>query len=282
MDKSTETIDSIPLTLPLPSARQPTPSMKKKIFQSIEEAFAAFEEDDGIEVELPPIPQKEDVQNQLIQNALLLVDSGEYALSRNILAEVLKKNNHCVEAIRWMGWCFKQEGQFSKAQKLYERLIELRQTDQDFFELGEIYYSLDDDLSAISTWQQALSYCGSESPHLFDLYKNLGNAFTRSGDYESAEENYNKAHTLRSNSDGLQVNFGSLAFQRQNYLQAMAYFKGALEINPFNDRAWCGISLVAREMKDFDWARATVLRAIDINPQNSSAAEILGALDNGT
>jgi len=282
MDKSTEIINSTPIAWPTPSVRQPTPSMKKKIFQSLEEAFAVFDEDGGVEIELPPIPQKEDVQNQLIQNALLLVDSGEYVLSRNILAEILKKNNECTEAIRWMGWCFKQEGQFSKAQKLYERLIELRQTEQDYFELGEVYYSLNDDIKAIHAWQEALTHSGSESPHLFDLYKGLGNAFTRNGDYESAEENYNKAHTLRNNSDALQVNFGSLAFQKQNYLQAMAYFKGALEINPFNDRAWCGISLVAREMKDFEWARATVLKAIDINPKNSSAVEILEVLDNGT
>jgi tetratricopeptide (TPR) repeat protein len=247
-----------------------------KTFTSLEDAFAAFDvTDGGVEVELPPVPTKVNIQNQLLQNALLLVDSGEYSLSRNILEEILKKNSQSPEAIRWMGWCYKQEQNLDLALEYYVQLTHLRTVDQDFFELGEIYYAKKQDEEAVAAWQQALCCCNAESPHLFDLHKNLGNAFTRLGDFESAEENYNKALTLRTNSDILQVNFGTLSFQKQSYLQAMAYFKKALEINPFNDRAWMGIALVANEMKDCEWAKATLLRALEINPGNKPAQELL-------
>jgi len=55
----------------------------------------------------------------------------------------------------------------------------------------------------------------------------------------------------------------------------MSYFKKALEMNPFNDRAWTGIALVAHEMKDVEWARATLQRALEINPGNKPAKELL-------
>ncbi len=277
MDKSIETTH-LPITPtavsvgPVPAALFPI-DQAKKVYQSLEEAFAAFdlENDGGVEVPLPPIPASADVQSLLMQNALLLVDSGEYSLASNILTEILRCNEKATEALRWLGWCQKQEKNLDLACESYERLVSQRQTDQDFFELGEIYYAKDEDIKAIETWHKALTLCSDESPHLFDLHKNLGNAYTRIGDYDSAEENYNKASTLRTNSDALWVNMGTLAFQKQNYLQAMTHYKQSLEVNPYSDNAWCGVALVAWEMKDFEWARAAAQRALDINPRNEVA-----------
>jgi tetratricopeptide (TPR) repeat protein len=267
-----------------------TPLLERKIekgsrvFKTLDEAFAAFdnldEESTPAEflvrnVIVPPVPQEKDIQHYLVKNALLLIDGGEFSLARNVLGEVLRKNNRSVEAIRWMGWCFRQEGQLENAQKCYEQLTQLRVTDQDLFELGEIYYDVKKDDLALSTWLRALEGCDAESPRLFDLHKNLGNVYTRLGDYDSAEENYNKALILRPHSDILQINFGTLAFQRQNYLQAMAHFKQGIEQNPFNDHGWCGVALVAREMRDIEWARATLLKSLDINPYNLVALQVL-------
>ena len=254
-----------------------------RVFNTLEEAFEAFDKDDELklspyvvkEVSLPPIPLPQEVVSLLMKNALLLIDSGEYALARNVLGELLKRDNRSIDGIRWMGWCFKQEEQLENALKCYEQLILLQTSDTNFFELGEIYYLRKNDKKAIESWVGALGCCNSESPHLFDLYKGLGNAFTRSGDYESAEENYNKALTIRPRSDVLQVNIGTLEYQRQEFLRAMGHYKQALEINPHNDRAWSGVALVARQMKDNEWAKATLLRALDINPYNTVALEVL-------
>jgi tetratricopeptide (TPR) repeat protein len=174
-----------------------------------------------------------------------------------------------------MGWCFKQEGQLENALKCYEQLILLQKSDSNYFELGEIYYSQRNDPKAIASWLNALECCTAESPHLFDLYKGLGNSFTRTGDFESAEENYNKALTIRPRSDVLQVNIGTLEYQRQKFIPAMNHYKQALEINPHNDRAWSGVALVARQMGDREWGKATLLKALDINPYNPVALEIL-------
>ncbi|MDZ4678112.1 MAG: tetratricopeptide repeat protein [Oligoflexia bacterium] len=258
-----------------------------KVIRDIDEALQNFDETDEdtsikfvvktqvTPVEPPPIPTDLEVHGYLLQNALLLVDCGEFSLARNVLGDILRRNNNHVDAIRWMGWCFKQENQLDNARKCYEQLVQRRVTEQDLFELGEIYYLLKRDADAQSTWLDALGQCDAESPRLFDLHKNLGNVFTRLADYESAEENYNKALTIRPLSDILNVNLGSLNFQRAQYTQALEYFKKGLELNPFNDRAWCGVALVAREMKDDEWALSVLLRCLDINPHNQVALQVL-------
>lgn len=282
MDQNLEPQSKVPFKPHLQTDLLPS-EKPRGVFKTLQEVFDAFDEDVETtqtpylvqEIKLPPIPTASDIERLLIQNALLLIDSGEYALARNVLEEVLMKNGKCVEAIRWMGWCCKQDSQLEKARVYYEKLIQLRSTELDFFELGEIYYGLEDDEKAIECWQRSLLQSRADSPHFFDLHKGLGNAYARSRDFESAEENYNKAFTIRQNSDALKVNMGILDFQQQKFLSAMAHYKEALEINPFNDKAWTGVALVAREMKDYEWAHATLLKALDINPANDVAIQIL-------
>jgi tetratricopeptide (TPR) repeat protein len=279
------------------------PKKDVRVFGTIEEAFNAFDnldEHDGrmefvlrrpepaaeavelppishIEAatDLPPIPPEAEFQDYLLRNALLLIDAGEFRLARNVLGDILRRNNNNVEAVRWIGWCFKQEGDLANALKCYEQLVELRVTDQDLFELGEIHYTLGNNREALAAWLDALGQCEEQSPRLFDLHKNLGNVYTRLGDFDGAEENYNKALVIRPNSDVLQVNLGSLNFQKQFYRISLEHFKKAVELNPFSDRGWCGVALVAREMKDAEWARASILKSLDINPYNLTSLQVL-------
>lgn len=259
----------------------PKQIQKIKVFEHLDEAFKNFDEmqeDDKVPFvikDIPLVPDEKTAAKYLLQNSLLLIDNGEFSMARHILGDLLRRDSHHADAIRWMGWCFKQEGDLKNAQKCYEQLINIRKSDQDFFELGEIYYEQKDDQKAKEVWIAALNYCVAESPRLFDLHKNLGNAFLRLGDLESAEENYNKALTLRPQSDALQVNLGSMHFYRRDMHNSFECFKKAIDLNPYNDRAWCGVALVAREKGDKDWAYSMVLKSLDINGENLIALQTL-------
>ncbi|CAM6002529.1 unnamed protein product [Sphagnum balticum] len=260
------------------------PAVKKaKIFSNLKQAIDDFDRVDEESVSeyilplaaIPPVPSPKEEEHHLLQNALLLIDSGEYSLARKILGQILRRNNHAPDAIRWMGWCFKQEGDLENARTCYEQLTKLRVTEDDLFELGEIQFELKLDDEALISWTDALGQCTEESSHLFDLHKNIGNVFLRRGDIESAEENYNKALTLRPQSDILQVNLGSLYFQKKEFIKALQHYKNSVELNPYNDRAWCGVALVARELKDSEWAKATLFKALDMNPYNITSLQVL-------
>jgi len=54
-----------------------------------------------------------------------------------------------------LGWCYKQEQNLDEALQYYGQLTSLRTCDQDFFELGEIYYAKKLDQEAVEAWQKS-------------------------------------------------------------------------------------------------------------------------------
>jgi tetratricopeptide (TPR) repeat protein len=226
-------------------------------------------------IQLPPIPSQHERVDHVFRNALFLIDSGDFRLARSLLGDVLRQDPNHVEAIRWMGWCFKQDGDLDNALKCYEQLNQRRVSDQDLFELGEIYYEKHFFERARDAWQDALGQCDDGSPRLFDLHRCIGNAFLQLGDIESAEENYNKALVLRTNSDVLMVNFGTLYFQSGNINKALYYYKKAVELNQFNERSWMGVALVARSSQDLEWSISALLKSLDVNESHVPALKLL-------
>lgn len=252
-----------------------------KIINKPEEAFEAFdalEEEQSrvhfvLKPELPPIPQVDD--QQVFKSALLLIDNGDYELAKNLLVGCITKDPCFADALRWLGWCEKQLGDIEQAEICYEQLSILRGNPRDIYEYGEILYSLNRDDEAVQIWFQASRMIEGEDPLLFDIFKNIGNAFTRMGDFESAEENYHKALSIYPNSDVLQVNLGTLAFQQSNNKRADEHFRQACLINSSNETAWCGLALVAWAMGDFERARSLALKALDLNAVCLTAISIL-------
>ena len=245
----------------------------ERLFDSTDESFTGFVLN-GEEKGLPKVPNQIETTGYLMQNALILIDSGEWELARMILSEITSMDEMNLEAIRWTAWCFWKEGQLDKAATWYKALTEKRKAEEDFFELGEIYYQNQKFDQAQGAWLEAMKVCGAENPRLFDIYKNLGNVATVLGDFDGAEEQYNKALTLRPDSDVLQVNMGTLMYQQGDSLEALHHFKSALEINPENERAWCGVAMAALSMSDIDFAKEAVGHALEINPQSPVALQL--------
>ncbi|MES2856060.1 MAG: tetratricopeptide repeat protein, partial [Bdellovibrionota bacterium] len=114
----------------------------------------------------------------------------------------------------------------------------------------------------------------SEPGILFEVYKNVGNIHVRAGDFDAAEEFYDKAYTIRPNSDILLVNYGTLEIQRENHESALERFRAAVAVNANSDRAWVGLALVHRAMGDLELAKGNVERALDINDSNRTAIRL--------
>lgn len=125
--------------------------------------------------------------------------------------------------------------------------------------------------AANEIYQQILTTFHFDQEILFETYKNLGNIAMTAGDFDGAEENFNRAYTINGKSDELFVNYGVLEIQRKTLSKAVERFRQAIEINPKNDRAWIGLALVHREFGDHDLSWADLKRALDENPGNETA-----------
>lgn len=210
----------------------------------------------------------------LILNADLLIKNDEKELAQHLLRQSLYVNSYHPQALGKLATCLRSSKDLNLRAKVLETL---KQTDYGFenlVELGNCYYQQGKDAEATSVYHEALSTLTDETPVLFEVYKNLGNIALREGDFDSAEENYNKAHTQNSRSDILEVNQGTLAIQRADWESAVTHFRAALQINHRNDRAWVGLAMVHNSMGDFVLARGNVGKAVDLNPENRTAVQL--------
>jgi Flp pilus assembly protein TadD len=187
------------------------------------------------------------------------------------------------EALRLMAFCLRQAGQLEDAAKCARALAKEKPREEaSWFLLGSILYDLERDDEARSALEQALQLAPAECPFLFDIYKFIGNACVRAGDFDAAEECYNKAFAVNPASDALMVNYGTLEIQREQLELAVERFRSAVDINPENDRAWIGLALVHRQKGDVALAWANLERALGIAPTNRTGVRLAvewGAVD---
>ncbi len=210
----------------------------------------------------------------LFKNALILVDHGDYDLALNLFDTILTEDEFHAESLRWKGYCLSQLGQIEGAIASFLKLAESTPTDSNYFNLADSLYTAGQLDLAKEFFQKSLEIIDYESPHLFQIYKKLGNIATKAGDFEAAEEYYNKAYTITPHSDDLYVNYGTLEMQKDNHDAALERFKQALELNKNNDKAWIGLALIYRARGDSELSWGELLHALDINPKNSVAVKL--------
>jgi len=210
----------------------------------------------------------------LLTNADILFKHGETTLAAHLLRKCLYLNSHHPEALKRLALCLTAEKQLPLKTKVFEALVKSDLCFENMARLGHCYYQQNQDERAKSIYMEALSLMTGESADLFEVFKNLGNISMREGDFEGAEELYNKAFTIDSKSDVLHINLGTLALQQQTQDLAVSRFRMALEINPRNDKAWVGLALVHNDMGDHVLSRANLENALDINSKNRTAVHL--------
>lgn len=210
----------------------------------------------------------------LFKNALILVDHGDYDLALNLFDTILADDEFHAESLKWKGYCHTQKGQIEKAIEVYFKLAESTPTDTNYFNLADAFYTAGQIELSKEFFLKSLEIINYESPHLFQIYKKLGNIATKSADYDSAQEYYDKAYTITPHSDDLFVNYGTLEMQKENHDGALERFKHAISLNKNNDKAWIGLALIYRARGDSELSWGELLHALDINPKNTVGVKL--------
>lgn len=222
----------------------------------------------------PPVTKTQDV-SVLLKNAILLARNNEHQLAMNLLRTALAHKPNDRVALKWLGYCFKETGKLHEAIRCFTAFNEQIADSDVLFFAAECYYLLERDKVALQCYNELLSRTDLTEERRFESYKNLGNIHVRAGDFDAAEEAYDKAYTLNPSSGVLMVNYGTLEIQRENIEAAIERFRQAVQLDPNSDKAWVGLAMVHRHMGDFDLSQANVERALDINPKNRTALNLL-------
>lgn len=210
-----------------------------------------------------------------ILNARALMKEKEFQLAHDLFRAILKIDSSNELAIRGVAECARQLGQHDEAVKVLKRLVATHASAANFVFLADEFYGLEYNEEAQGAYMQALVHGVSDEATLFHVYKNLGNVQLRLGDLDAAEESYNKAYTIDSESDALLANYGSLELYRGDMDRALARFRDAVSLNDRNDKAWVGLSMIHRQYGDVELAWANLEKALDINCDNESGIRLL-------
>lgn len=162
-------------------------------------------------------------------------------------------------------------GRFEEALKIMRNVVKIDSSFQTLNALAQVEYQLEMLDQAFEHLQQAMLIAPENSQVMFEIFKTLGNIFVRRGDFDSAEDSYNKAHRINSTSDVLFVNIGTLAIQRAAWDEAVEKFREALHLNLTNDKAWVGLAIGHRMKGDFDLSWGNLEAALEYNPLNETA-----------
>ena len=247
---------------------RPPLSTTREEISAIQKALKAFSQNDG----LTEFGSEEVAR--YYQAAKLLMQNNEYLPAQKLLREVLRAAPYSSATISALADCAGHLGQAKEKLQLLKALVTVDDNPEYVLALADTYYLENYDQEALKYYLHTLHVLPENAPQLFEIYKNMGNIYVRCHDFESGEEQYNRAYTLNPRSATLLVNFGTLAVQRGNWDGAIQRFREAIANDAGFDRAWVGLALVHRQFGDFDLSWANLARALDLNPMNTTALQL--------
>jgi tetratricopeptide (TPR) repeat protein len=205
-----------------------------------------------------------------IMNARVLNKNGEHELALNLLRQACNIQSHEL-IFKEMTATLVLKKAWAEARKISTKWHQLYPTFDSAFVKAQVENELGLDDQSLQSYFECLSQVTTEKAELFDIFKNIGNIYVRKGDFESAEEFYNKAYSFNNDSDILYVNYGILEMQRGELNKAKDRFRTAIHVNAMNDKAWTSLAMVHFEFGDEDLGAANIKKALDINPFNKTA-----------
>ena len=109
---------------------------------------------------------------------------------------------------------------------------------------------------------------------LFVIYKNLGDLYLITRNFSMSEEFYNKAYTLSPQSLSLKFRRAISSLRQKQYSLAEKQFQEILANEPHSTKAWMGLALTRKALKESELAKACLYRCLDFDPRNQRALQL--------
>ena len=124
---------------------------------------------------------------QAMQHAATLIRFREFGSAQNLLRHALLQDSKNLRAIEMMAEVLEKVGNLEEALKCRRALVRLQPNADHHLDLAALYYTLENDVSALATYEDALANHAMPESRLFEVYKNIGNIQVRRGDFDAAE-----------------------------------------------------------------------------------------------
>ena len=171
-------------------------------------------------------------------------------------------------AILQVAIAYHQQGHLSKAEKMYQQILEINPRCADCLNLlGVIAYQTGKYQSAAYLIGQAIEI----NPNDASYYSNLGIALKELSKFDLALASYEKAIALKPDYSEAYSNLGLLLKELKNLDAAVASYDKAIVLKPDNAEAYSNRGIALQELKQFDAALASYDKAIGLKPEYAQA-----------
>ncbi len=174
------------------------------------------------------------------------IKRNDFASTYN-LCVALNKNKQNTEAIDLLQEILKQKPEYEKASNL----------------LGEVFFEQEMYKEAVSVYMTALRY----HPGSYDLYYNLGMAYTMINDFQRAKEFYEKAAEINSLAYNAKLNLGQIALIYGDIDEAEKYFIQSSKQEDLEAGSYYYLSQIALLKGDEEKAKNYMNVAVELDPK---------------
>lgn len=186
----------------------------------------------------------------LIDQAGQLFTERKYDEAMALLQEFLDKNPTAYPTHINIGDCYKEKGEYEKAEQEYNLALEAAKTDE---KLGK-------DMTA-----KAMA--------------GIGDIYLKKGDFEKAQSFFQKSIALLPENEILAYNVGEIYFSNQKLEEAIQYFGVAIQIKPDWSLPYYKQGLVYLNKTDYERAEENFKKFLEIDPNSELAASVKNMLE---
>ncbi len=106
--------------------------------------------------------------------------------------------------------------------------------------------------------------------HKSNLYRLIGDCFTKLGDGEQGKVAYNQAIELDAYSPRAYIGLGTVALTTRKYDLAVPQFQKAVSLAPDDEMANLGLGLAFHGLQEYDEASRWVVKSLQLKPDNTA------------
>lgn len=126
-------------------------------------------------------------------------------------------------------------------------------------------------IAAIELIEKAFQSTDLPNHHKANLYRLIGDCFTKMNDFESGKNSYIQAIELDPYSAKAHIGLGTVSLTRGNHNIGVIHFQKAVSLAPNDEMANLGLGLSFHGLDELGEAKKWVKKSLEINPENTAS-----------
>ena len=194
-----------------------------------------------------------------------LIKEKKFEEAKKDLISVIKNDEKDVEALKLLGLCHINLGEFKEGQGVFETVVKYKDDASSWFYLANCYDNRDDYLHAIAAYEEVLRLRSS----YVDAYKNLAVVYVKNKEPQKAVDTVKKAMEFVAGDYTIYYIAGTACMALKNFNEAVEFFEKAIELNPEHSQLYNNLGTCYVTVGNLDKAYDNFLKASDFDPDNS-------------